>query len=77
MRGLQPGEGGNGGGERAKKLIRFLIPKYEVQYDAKNLKMKTVVQLVKLFISEFFASSYLNSFCIYPPSKYPTLHGAL
>jgi hypothetical protein len=32
---------------------------------------------VKLFISEFSASSYLNPFCSYPPSKYPNLHTAL
>jgi hypothetical protein len=32
---------------------------------------------VKLFISEFSASSYLNPFCSYPPSKNPNLHTAL
>jgi hypothetical protein len=41
------------------------------------MKIKTVVELVKLFILEFFASSYLNPFCSYPPSKYPNVHGAL
>jgi hypothetical protein len=53
MRGRQLGVGGNGGGrkglERAETKNLFSIPKCEIQYDAKNPKMKTVVQLVKLF----------------------------
>jgi hypothetical protein len=39
------------------RISRFSIPKREVQYAAKNLKMKTSVELANLFISEFSASS--------------------
>jgi hypothetical protein len=63
--------GGNGEGGGRKRLERvetrklFSIPKCEELYDAKNLKMKTSVELAKLIISEFFASSQLYPFFPY------------
>jgi hypothetical protein len=60
-------EMGRKGLERAATKKWFSVSKCEVQYDAINLKMKIVVQLVKLFISDFSASSYLNPFSSYPP----------
>jgi hypothetical protein len=77
MRGLQPDMCGKRGEEQEKKLIPFSIHNCEMKYDAKNLKTKTVFELVMLFLSEFSTSFYLNSFWCYPPSKYPTLYGAL
>jgi hypothetical protein len=77
MRGLQPDVGGKRGEEQEKKLILFSIHNCKIKYEAKNLKTKNVFELVMFFLSEFSTSSYLNSFWCYPPSKYPTLYGAL
>jgi hypothetical protein len=57
MRGRQPGVGGKRWEERAKKLIEFSIPKCKVLCDAKNMKIKTSVELAKLFISELISGS--------------------
>jgi hypothetical protein len=43
--------------ERAETKNLFSIPKCEELYDAKNLKMKSSVELAKLIISDFSASS--------------------
>jgi hypothetical protein len=53
--------GGKGGEERdqngPKNKNCFKFKNDYIKYDAKNLKMKNVVQLVNLFITEFSASS--------------------
>ncbi len=53
--------GGNGGEEKdkhwQKNLNCFQFTIDYIQCDAKNLKMKNIVQLVNLLISEFPASS--------------------
>jgi hypothetical protein len=53
--------GGKGGEERdqngPKNKNCFQFKNDYIKYDAKNLKMKHVVQLVNLFITEFSASS--------------------
>jgi hypothetical protein len=53
---------GNGGGERkrhtrAKNKNCFQFKNEYINYDAKNLKNKSIVQLVNFFISECSASS--------------------
>lgn len=77
MRGLQPDVGAKRGEEQEKKLILFSIHNCEIKYDAKNLKTKTVFELVMLFLSEFSTSFYLILFWCYTLSEYPTLYGAL
>ena len=53
--------GGKGGEERdqngPKNKNYFKFKNGYIKYDAKNLKIKNVVQLVNLFITEFSASS--------------------
>jgi hypothetical protein len=67
-KGARGGNRGRKGQTRTKKLKLFSI--YDWQH-FNNLKMNIFVQLMKLFISEFPMSSYLNLFCSYLPSKYP------
>jgi hypothetical protein len=62
MRERQLGVGGNGaGGERDKHGTKnkncFQFQNDYIKYDAKNFKIKNVVQLVNFFILEFSVSS--------------------
>ncbi len=49
---------GEGQTQANKNKFYFGFPIEHINYDAKNLKMKSVVQLVKLFMLQFSASSY-------------------
>jgi hypothetical protein len=70
MRGLQPGVGGNGGGgERAKKLIRFLINVINMNFQIfPNMKFNMMRKIWKWRLLFSLWSSSFQSF-----SRLPTL----